>query len=138
MTNILYPLAAIVGQDELKMSLMLNGVNPAIGGVLIRGEKGTAKSTAVRALTGLLPELEVVSGCRFSCNPQRSDELCFECRESQLDLEHNTRQARLITLPLNATEDRVTGGIDFSSTIKNARPSFKPACWRMPIAASSM
>ncbi len=103
------------------MSLMLNGVNPAIGGVLIRGEKGTAKSTAVRALTGLLPELEVVSGCRFSCNPQRSDELCFECRESQLDLEHNTRQARLITLPLNATEDRVTGGIDFSSTIKNGK-----------------
>ena len=122
MTNLISPLAAIVGQDELKLGLMLNAVNPAIGGVLIRGEKGTAKSTAVRALTELLPELEVVSGCRFSCNPARRDELCFECQESEGDLASNSRLARLINLPLNATEDRVAGGIDFSSTIKNGKP----------------
>lgn len=121
MTNIIYPLAAIVGQDELKLGLMLNAVNPAIGGVLIRGEKGTAKSTAVRALTELLPELEVVSGCRFSCKPKRHDELCFECRQRVQSLESNKRAARLINLPLNATEDRVAGGIDFSSTIKNGK-----------------
>jgi magnesium chelatase subunit D len=120
MTRI-YPLAAIVGQDELKLGLMLNAVNPTIGGVLIRGEKGTAKSTAVRALTELLPELEVVSGCRFSCNPARQDELCFECQENKGNLASNSRLARLINLPLNATEDRVAGGIDFSSTIKNGK-----------------
>ncbi len=114
-------MAAIVGQEELKLSLILNGINPAIAGVLIRGEKGTAKSTAVRALTELLPELEVVSGCRFSCNPERHDELCFECLASEQDPSRTSRRARLINLPLNATEDRVAGGINFSSTIKNGK-----------------
>ena len=126
MTNITYPLAAIVGQEELKLGLMLNAVNPAIGGILIRGEKGTAKSTAVRGLTELLPEIEVVSGCRFSCNPKRHDELCFECRQSDQRLESVSRATRLINLPLNATEDRVAGGIDFSSTIKNGKAVLQP------------
>lgn len=68
----IYPLAAIIGQEELKLSLLLNAVNPAIGGTLIRGEKGTAKSTAVRGLIDLLPSIDVVSGCRFSCDPELS------------------------------------------------------------------
>src|SRR6266513_3449330 len=76
-----YPFTAIVGQDEMKLALVLNAINPTIGGVLIRGEKGTAKSTAVRALARLLPEQEVVAGCHFGCHPSDRDTLCSDCRE---------------------------------------------------------
>lgn len=125
MTNITYPLTAIVGQQELKLGLILNAINPGIGGVLIRGEKGTAKSTAVRGLSELLPELEVVSGCRFSCHPAREEELCFECRENNHSLPRTKRMARMVNLPLNATEDRVAGGIDFSTTIQTGKPTLQ-------------
>ena len=66
----IFPFTAIVGQEDLKLALLLNAVNPAIGGVLIRGEKGTGKSTAVRALAGLLPDMEVVAGCLYGCHPK--------------------------------------------------------------------
>ena len=120
-----YPLAAIVGQETLKRCLLLNAVNPGIGGVLIRGEKGTAKSTAVRALATLLPEIRVIEGCAFSCSPDRLEELCFGCRQFS---SHRTsrRKVRVVNLPLNATEDRVAGGIDFSLAIKTGRRDLSP------------
>src|SRR5207245_9975124 len=74
-----YPFTAIVGQDEMKLALVLNAINPTIGGVLIRGEKGTGKSTAVRALARLLPEQQVVEGCHFGCHPDDPEDLCVDC-----------------------------------------------------------
>lgn len=121
-----YPLAAVVGQEELKQGLLLAAVNPAIGGILIRGEKGTAKSTTVRALAALLPEIEVVSGCPFSCSPEASEDLCPECAARFPELEKTTRRARLINLPLNATEDRVAGGIDFPRSLQKGRVILAP------------
>ncbi|HEV8596268.1 MAG TPA: magnesium chelatase, partial [Candidatus Dormibacteraeota bacterium] len=76
-----YPFTAIVGQDEMKLALVLNAINPTIGGVLIRGEKGTGKSTAVRALARLLPDQEVVEGCHFGCHPDDPEDWCADCRE---------------------------------------------------------
>jgi len=76
-----YPFTAIVGQENMKLGLIINVINPCIGGVLIRGEKGTAKSTAVRGLTELLPEIEVVKGCRFRCNSKDKSKMCQTCVE---------------------------------------------------------
>src|ERR1700716_4050416 len=76
-----YPFTAIVGQEQMKLALVLNAINPAIGGVLIRGEKGTGKSTAVRALAKLLPEQQVVEGCHFGCHPDDPEDWCLDCRE---------------------------------------------------------
>ena len=123
------PFTALVGQEPMKMALVLNAVNPAIGGVLIRGERGTAKSTAVRALAGLLPEIEVVEGCRFSCSPGSGDLLCDECRARQLAGEHLlrvSRPMRVVELPINASEDRVVGTIDIERAIKKGERSFEP------------
>lgn len=78
-----YPFTAIVGQEEMKLSLILNVINPLLGGVLIKGEKGTAKSTAVRALAELLPAMECVHGCRFHCNPENPNDWCDDCRAKQ-------------------------------------------------------
>ena len=122
----IYPLAAIIGQEELKLSLFLGAVNPAIGGILIRGEKGTAKSTAVRGLIDLLPSIDVVSGCRFSCDPERPDFFCDNCRTAAQPLQRKKQKQRVVNLPLNCTEDRIAGGIDFSSTIKSGHGVFEP------------
>src|SRR5712692_8790224 len=78
--NRLIPFTAILGQDEMKMALLLNSINPTIGGVIVRGDKGTAKSTAVRGLAELLPEIVVVKDCPFSCDPHDHDTMCSECR----------------------------------------------------------
>ena len=77
----IYPFTAVVGQERMKRALVLNAVAPRIGGVLIRGERGTAKSTAARALAALLPDVQVVVECRFSCDPERPTTWCTECRE---------------------------------------------------------
>jgi magnesium chelatase subunit I len=127
-----YPFTAIVGQDRMRLALELNAVNPAIGGVLIRGEKGTAKSTAVRALAMLLPEIEVVEACRYSCEPPRADaepRLCMDCTErlargEKLATTH--RRMRVVELPINASEDRVVGSIDIESAIKTGTKRFEP------------
>lgn len=121
-----YPFAAIVGQDDLKQSLLLNAVNPGIGGVLIRGEKGTAKSTAVRALAALLPDIDVVRGCPFACDPDHPDDACGYCREAGAATEPDRRKVRVVDLPLNATEDRVAGGIDFALAVQQGRRSLQP------------
>src|SRR5436189_5454264 len=97
-----YPFSAIVGMDGLRQALLLNAVSPAVGGVLVRGEKGTAKSTAVRALSALLPEVAVVSGCRFSCDPAAPDPSCP-------DGPHEPgpgvgRPSRMVELPAGASE----------------------------------
>ena len=125
----IFPFTAIVGQETMKRALILNAINPAIGGVLIRGEKGTAKSTAVRALARLLPELEVVADCRFGCAPDGSSPRCYECSERVArgeELPQATRQMRVVELPINASEDRVVGSIDIEAAIKKGEKEYEP------------
>jgi Mg-chelatase subunit ChlI len=124
-----YPFTAIVGQERMKRALILNAVNPNIGGVLIRGERGTAKSTAARALAALLPEIEVVADCRFGCDPRQPEHFCDECREraaSGEELPVKRRRTRLIDLPVSATEDRVVGTLDIEKAIQKGERHFEP------------
>ena len=123
------PFTAIVGQDTMKNALILNAINPRIGGILIRGEKGTAKSTAVRALAELLPEIEVVNGCTFNCNPYDTHEMCELCyakRSDGEDLKVAMRRMWVVDLPLGATEDRVVGSIDVEKAIKGGIKALEP------------
>jgi len=123
------PFTAIVGQEKMKKSLILNAINPRIGGVLIRGEKGTAKSTAVRALAELLPEIEVVNGCPFNCNPYDGSEMCDLCYAKKTNgekLEVAKRRMWVVDLPLGATEDRVVGSIDVEKAIKEGIKALEP------------
>jgi Mg-chelatase subunit ChlI len=124
-----YPFTAVVGQERMKKALILNAINPSIGGVLIRGERGTAKSTAARALAALLPEVEVVADCRFGCDPKRPDDFCDECRERFAQAEElpvAARQIKFIDLPVSATEDRVVGTLDIEKAIKKGERHFDP------------
>lgn len=122
-----YPFTAIVGQEDMKLSLILNVINPALGGVLIKGEKGTAKSTAVRALAELLPPMSAVHGCKFHCDPANSSQLCDDCvsllKENQLIEE--TIRMRVVELPVSATEDRVVGTLDIEHAIKHGEKKFE-------------
>jgi Mg-chelatase subunit ChlI len=125
----IYPFTAIVGQTRMKRALILNAVNSNIGGVLIRGERGTAKSTAARALAALLPDIEVVADCRFGCDPGRPEQFCDECRERVArdeTLPVATRQTQIIDLPVSATEDRVVGTLDIEKAIKKGERHFDP------------
>ena len=119
-----YPFSAIVGQEELKQALLLNLIYPGIGGVLIRGEKGTAKSTAVRALEAILPEIDVVDGCPCGCDPH-GDALCPWCLEQEA-LESVSRQVRVVDLPVGSTEDRVVGSLDMETALREGRRRFEP------------
>lgn len=113
--NRIYSFAAIVGQEEMKRGLLLNAINPKLSGILIRGEKGTAKSTAVRALAALLPEIEVVKDCAFGCDPDDVATVCASCRERLSKgevLPRSKREMRVVELPVSATEDRVVGTLD--------------------------
>lgn len=124
-----YPFSAIVGQEEMKQALILNLILPSIGGVLIRGEKGTAKSTAVRALASLLPGRTVVEGCQFRCAYDAPDMYCSTCQDRFAGGEHLTRVVvpmRVIELPLSATEDRVAGTLDIEHAIKTGTQKFQP------------
>lgn len=122
-----FPFSAIVGQDPMKLSLLLNAVYPAIGGVLIRGEKGTAKSTAVRGLSRLLPSLTAIKECIYRCDPD-GDCLCFDCIEQGRNGESERQefQPELVDLPLGATEDMVCGSIDFEKAMLSGKASFMP------------
>jgi magnesium chelatase subunit D len=124
-----YPFSAIVGQRELKLALILNAIDPRIGGLLVRGEKGTAKSTAVRALASVLPKLASVEGCPFGCDPADPVNLCADCQARVRNGRAlTTRQGPvpLVTLPLNATEEMVVGGLDLESALRNGRRAFSP------------
>lgn len=122
--KVIYPFSAIVGQENMKLALILNLINPALGGVLIRGEKGTAKSTAVRGLCALMDEVEVVKGCKFHCRPGVQP-MCGQCsQKSTYETELYTR--RVIELPISATEDRVVGALNIEKAIKKGEKEFEP------------
>jgi magnesium chelatase subunit D len=121
-----YPFTAIVGQEEMKLALILNVVDPLIGGVLIMGHRGTGKSTAVRALADLLPQITVVNGCPYNCDPQDKQNLCDQCcAKAELG---DTKQTAVpvVELPLGATEDRVCGTIDIERALAAGRKAFDP------------
>jgi magnesium chelatase subunit D len=119
-----FPFTAVVGQDDLRLALLLNAVSPAVGGVLVRGEKGTAKSTAVRALSALMPALDVVSGCRFSCDPASPDPACPDGPHEPGAFE--TRPARMVELPVGASEDRLVGALDIERALSEGVKAFEP------------
>ncbi|MFE7815264.1 putative cobaltochelatase [Streptomyces sp. NPDC057433] len=119
-----YPFTAVVGQNDLRLALLLNAVSPQVGGVLVRGEKGTAKSTAVRALSALLPTVDVVSGCRFSCAPGSPDPGCPDGPHEQGAFE--SRPARMVELPVGASEDRLVGALDIERALSEGVKAFEP------------
>ena len=122
-----FPFAAVVGQDLMRLSLLLNAVNPSIGGVLIRGERGTAKSTAVRGLAAVLPEIDVAM-CQYGCDPT-SLNTCVECealRANNSDIDSHSRQVQVIDLPVSATEDRVIGTLNLEAALSEGRREFEP------------
>ncbi|WP_030318426.1 putative cobaltochelatase [Streptomyces sp. NRRL B-3229] len=119
-----FPFTAVVGQDDLRLALLLNAVSPAVGGVLVRGEKGTAKSTAVRALSALLPEVAVVAGCRFSCDPAAPDPSCPDGPHEPGS--GATRPSRMVELPVGASEDRLVGALDIERALAEGVKAFEP------------
>ncbi len=129
MMRVIYPFTAIVGQHRMRRALILNAIDARIGGVLIRGERGTAKSTAARALAALLPPVQVVKGCRFGCDPDMAITWCTECRdrfESDEELPIETRRTPFVNLPVSATEDRVVGTLDIEKAIQKGERHFEP------------
>jgi magnesium chelatase subunit D len=128
-TQSVYPFSAIVGQDEMKLALVLNVIDPLLGGVLIMGHRGTGKSTAVRGLAELLPQISVVTGCAYRCDPDDHQDLCAECQAKQLadhKLPRQKMRVAVVELPLGATEDRVCGSIDIERALRDAKKTFEP------------
>jgi magnesium chelatase subunit D len=134
---IAYPFSAVVGMDDLKLALLVNAVSPGVGGVLVRGEKGTAKSTIVRALAALLPAVTVVPGCRFSCDPAAADPHCPDGPHAPMDDgpgggrvgaggRGDVRAARLVELPVGASEDRLIGSLDIERALTEGVKSYEP------------
>ena len=124
--EIRFPFTAIVGQVAMKRALLLNAVNPKIGGVLVRGKKGTAKSTAVRSLASLLPEVTVVQGCAYNCSPDERQGLCSRCEPANNSAQTIVRQIPIVDLPVGATEDRLVGSLDIEEAIKTGNRIFEP------------
>ncbi|NLE43737.1 MAG: AAA domain-containing protein [Chloroflexi bacterium] len=125
----IFPFTAIVGQEPMKRALILNAIHPQIGGVLIRGERGTAKSTAARALAALLPEIDVVADCPFGCDPDQPAMWCTRCHERAQageTLPRGKRRTGFIDLPVSATEDRVVGTLDIERAIQKGERRFEP------------
>ncbi len=123
----LFPFVRIVGQDEMKRALLMNIVDPGIGGVLLRGEKGTAKSTTVRSLVQILPEVESAKGCRFHCSVASRRDMCDRCRAlaDEGRLESEPRRMSVVELPLNATEDRVSGSLDVERVLSTGERRYE-------------
>ncbi len=123
-----FPFSAIVGQTEMRDALLMAAVEPSLGGVLVFGHRGTGKSTAVRALAGLLPKIEVVAGCRYNCHPAQPAMNCDLCRAPR----GKGRPARakvaapVIDLPLGASEDRVVGALDLEKALVSGEKAFEP------------
>lgn len=120
-----FPFTAVVGMDDMRLALILNAVSPRIGGVLVRGEKGTAKSTAVRGLAEVLPPTEVVRGCRFNCDPREPDSTCPD-GPHEADGPNELRPTVLHELPIGATEDRLVGSLDIERALTEGVKSFEP------------
>ncbi len=130
----IYPFAAIVGQEKMKLGLVLNIINPSLSGILIRGEKGTAKSTAVRALADILPMIEVVDGCPFQLSAGEEHTVCHNCTRGECQdkiingkpVKSIRRKVRVVELPLGATEDRVVGTMDMEHALKRGEKQIEP------------
>ena len=119
--HLVYPLTAIVGQERLKLALILNAIDPDIGGVLFTGAKGTGKSSIIRSVMDILPEVETVKGCVFNCKPHDPTNMCESCRsifEKELSLPTIRKKMRIVQIPISATEDRVIGTIDVEKTFR--------------------
>jgi magnesium chelatase subunit I len=125
--SVVFPFSAIVGQDEMKLSLLIAAVDPSIGGVLVFGDRGTGKSTAVRALAALLPKMRVAVPCRYGCDPEAS-QLCEDCAARRADGKLKSRLAPVpvVDLPLGATEDRVVGALDLERALAHGEKVFEP------------
>src|SRR4030043_144038 len=116
-----YPFSAIVSLEDLKLALILNTVNPKMGGLLIRGPKGSGKTTAVRALIPVLPRIRVVEDCPFHCSPDDLSNMCERCADlfaKNGSLKSEERKMKVVELPLGATEDRVVGSLDVEKVLK--------------------
>jgi magnesium chelatase subunit I len=120
-----FPFSAIVGQDEMKLALLIAAVDPAVGGVLVFGDRGTGKSTTVRALAALLPPMKAVAGCAFGCDPARPAGLCETCRNAARRVAVSV-PVPVVDLPLGATEDRVTGALDIERALAEGVKAFEP------------
>ncbi|WP_409199591.1 ATP-binding protein [Methanobrevibacter sp. DSM 116169] len=120
----IFPFTAIVGQEKIKKALILNAINPSIGGVLIKGDRGTGKTTAVRALANLLPEIEVVKDCIFNCDIDTYKE--FEFDEGKNNIETIKKSMEVVELPLGATEDKVVGSLDIEKALKSGIKALEP------------
>ncbi|NJE25557.1 VWA domain-containing protein [Thermococcus sp. MV5] len=127
--RLIFPFSAIVGQEKAKLALLCVAVNPLIGGVLLKGDKGTGKSTLVRALTNVLPEIEVVADCSFNCNPMNPLEMCDSCYERYErgeGLPVAKRRMRVVDLPLSVTIDRLVGTVDVERFLKEGKKALQP------------
>ncbi len=124
----LYPFTAIIGQDEMKLALLMVAVDPSISGVLVFGDRGTGKSTAVRSLANLLPPMRVVTGCRYHCDPGANGSGCEECQERGRAgrLPSELVPVPMVDLPLGATEDRVVGALDLERALTRGEKHFEP------------
>ena len=122
------PFTALVGQEQMKRGLLLNAVDPAIGGVLIRGDRGTAKSSAVRALARLLPDYDAIQGCPYRCDPAIQARFCDDCRRRAKSgsLSIARLSMRIVELPINASEDRLVGSIDIEAAVRAGTRRFQP------------
>lgn len=129
-----YPFTAIVGQDRMKLALILNAIDMRIGGVLIRGERGTGKSTAARALAVLLPEIDVISDSAYNDDPNEPSTWSDEVRErysNGAEMPVTRRKTRFVDLPVSATEDRVVGTLDIEKAIQKGERHFDPGVLAM-------
>ena len=123
-----YPFSAIVAQDDMKLAMLIAAVDPSIGGVLVFGDRGSGKSTAVRGLQGLLPAMRVVSGCRYNCDPADAARYCPDCRARSANGQLKPAKAPVpvVDLPLGATEDRVVGALDLERALAHGIKAFEP------------
>ncbi len=127
--RLVFPFSAIVGLDKLKLAILINAVNPKIGGLLIKGPKGSGKSTIIRALADILPRIEVIKDCPFNCNPKDPSNMCSKCSRKYLEKEKipiEEREMSVVDLPLGATEDRVVGSLDVEKAIKHGIEALEP------------
>ena len=123
-----FPFSAIVGQDDMKLAFLIAAVDPTIGGVLVFGDRGTGKSTAVRALAALLPKIKIVVGCAYGCDPAATAGLCESCRARKKSgrLETTLAPAPVVDLPLGATEDRIVGALNLERALSMGEKAFEP------------